>query len=158
MIKIKKALVCVDLSDYSKMTLDYALSLTSGNVAQLVMLNVINSRDIDAVKFASHYYPNEANVELFLTKTKADRQQRLNELIQQYTIPETVQVELLLKEGNPFKEILSTIKEEKIDLVIIGNKGRSNVVGTLLGSVAEKVLRHSPVTVISVRDREQFGR
>ncbi|MEJ2133675.1 MAG: universal stress protein [Desulfofustis sp.] len=158
MIKMKKALVCVDLSDYSKMTLDYALSLTSGNVAQLVVLNVINSRDIDAVKFASHYYPNEANVELFLTKTKADRQQRLNELIQQHTIPATVQVELMLKEGNPFKEILSTIKEEKIDLVIIGNKGRSNVVGTLLGSVAEKVLRHSPVTVISVRDREQFGR
>lgn len=158
MIKIKKALVCVDLSDYSKMTLEYALSLTSGNVAQLILLNVINSRDIDAVKFASHYYPNEANVELFLKGTKADRQQRLNEMIEQYSIPETVQVDLLLKEGNPFKEILSTIKEEKIDLVIIGNKGRSNVVGTLLGSVAEKVLRHSPVTVISVRDRAQFGR
>ena len=158
MIKIKKALVCIDLSDYSKMTLDYALLLTSGTVSELVVLNVINSRDIDAVKFASHYYSGEVNVELFLKETKADRQQRINEMIKQYSIPETIQVNLLLKEGNPFKKILSTIKEEKIELVIIGNKGRSNVVGTLLGSVAEKVLRHSPVTVISVRDRSQFGR
>ena len=158
MIKISNALVCVDLSDYSKMTLEYALSLTSGNVSQLVLLNVINSRDLDAVEFVSHYYPGEANVDHFLSKTKADRQQRINEIIKNYSIPETVQVTLLVKEGNPFREILSTIKEEKIDLVIIGNKGRSDVVGTFLGSVAEKVFRHSPVTVISVRNRAQFSR
>ena len=152
MNRIRKALVCVDLSDYSKMTLECALSLTNGNVSQLVVLNVINSRDIDAVEFASHYYPGEANVDIFLNETKSDRQQRLNQIIRHYSIPETVQLNILLK------EILSTIKEEYIDLVIIGNKGRSDVVGTLLGSVAEKVFRHSPVTVISVRDRAQFSR
>ena len=158
MIKIKKALVCVDLSDYSKMTMEYALSLTSGIVSQLVLLNVINSRDVEAVKLASHYYPGEINVELFLKETKADRQQRIHEMVKQFPIPEIVQTNIIIKEGNPFNEILNTIKEEKIDLVIIGNKGRGNVVGTLLGSIAEKVLRHSPVTVISVRDRAQFVR
>ncbi len=158
MVNIKKALVCVDLSDYSKMTLEYALSLTSGIVSQLVLLNVINSRDVEAVKSASHYYPGEINLEHFLKEAKADRQQRIHEMIKQYSIPEIVQVNILIKEGNPFNEILSTIKEEKIDIVIIGNKGRSNVVGTLLGSIAEKVLRHSPIPVISVRDKTQFGR
>ena len=158
MIKIKKALVCVDLSDYSKMTIEYALSLTSGIVSQLVLLNVINSRDVEAVKSASHYYPGEVNVELFLKEARDDRKQRIHEMIKQYSIPEIVQVNILIKEGNPFNEILSTIKEEKIDLVIIGNKGRSNIVGTLLGSIAEKVLRHSPIPVISVRDKAQFGR
>lgn len=158
MIKIKKALVCVDLSDYSKMTIEYALSLTSGIVSQLVLLNVINSRDVEAVKSASHYYPGEVNVELFLKEARDDRKQRIHEMIKQYPIPEIVQVNILIKEGNPFNEILSTIKEEKIDLVIIGNKGRSNIVGTLLGSIAEKVLRHSPIPVISVRDKAQFGR
>ena len=151
MIKIKKALVCVDLSDYSKMTIEYVLSLTSGIVSQLVLLNVINSRDVEAVKSASHYYPGEVNVELFLKEARDDRKQRIHEMIKQYSIPEIVQVNILIKEGNPFNEILSTIKEEKIDLVIIGNKGRSNIVGTLLGSIAEKVLRHSPIPVISVR-------
>ena len=158
MVTIKKALVCVDLSDYSKMTLEYALSLTSGIVSQLVLLNVINSRDVEAVKSASHYYPGEINLEHFLKEAKADRQQRIHEMIKQYSIPEIVQVNILIKEGNPFNEILSTIKEEKIDIVIIGNKGRSNVVGTLLGSIAEKVFRHSPIPVISVRDKTQFGR
>jgi nucleotide-binding universal stress UspA family protein len=158
MIKINKALVCVDLSDYSKMTMDCALSLTSGIVSQLVLLNVVNSRDVEAVRSASHYYPGEFSVERFLKEAKADRQRRIQELIKQYDIPETVQVNILIKEGNPFNEILTTITKEKIDLVIIGNKGRSNVVGTLLGSNAEKVLRHSPVPVLSVRDRTRFGR
>lgn len=158
MTRIRKALVCVDLSDYSKMTLEYALSLTNGIVSHLVLLNVINSRDLEAVEFASHYYPGDANVDLFLKETKADRQQRINQIIERFSIPETVQLNILLKVGNPFKEILRTIKEEDIDLVIIGNKGRSDVVGTLLGSVAEKVFRHSPATVISVRDRAQFSR
>lgn len=158
MIRPRKALVCVDLSNYSKMTLEYALTLTSGNVSQLILLNVINSRDIDAVEFTSHYYPGEVNVELFLKETRADRQRRINEILKHYSIPETVQVDLLIKEGHPSKEILSTIKEEQVDLVVVGNKGRGDVVGTLLGSVAEKVFRHSPVTVISVRDRTQFIR
>lgn len=158
MITIKKALVCIDLSDYSEMTMEYALSLTSGNVSELVLLNVINSRDIEAVKSASHYYPGEINVEHFLKEARADRQKLVNEMIKRYSVPETVKVTILIREGNPFNEILTTIKEEETDLVIIGNKGKNNVVGTLLGSIAEKVLRHSPVTVISVRDRTQFGR
>jgi nucleotide-binding universal stress UspA family protein len=158
MIEVKKALVCVDLSDYSKMTMEYALSLVSGIVSQLVLLNVINSRDVEAVKFASHYYPGEVNLEHFLKEAKADRQQRIQEMLKHYSIPEQVQVDIVIKQGNPFNEILTTIKEDNIDLVIIGNKGRSNVVGTLLGSIAEKVLRHSPVPVISVRDKAQFGR
>ncbi len=158
MIEVKKALVCVDLSDYSKMTMEYALSLTSGIVSQLVLLNVINSRDVEAVKFASHYFPGEVNLEHFLKEAKADRQQRIQEMLKHYSIPEQVQVDIVIKQGNPFNEILTTIKEDNIDLVIIGNKGRSNVVGTLLGSIAEKVIRHSPVPVISVRDKAQFGR
>ena len=158
MNEISKALVCVDLSDYSSMTLEYAFSLTSGIVSQLVLLNVINNRDIDAVKFASHYYSGEANVDHFLKETHADRQHRIHQIIEHFTIPETVRLNIMIKVGNPFKEILSTIKEEDIDLVVIGNKGRGDVVGTLLGSVAEKVFRHSPVTVISVRDRARFSR
>ena len=79
-------------------------------------------------------------------------------MIKPYSIPETVQVNILIREGNPFNEILSVIEEEKIDLVIIGNKGRGNAMGTLFGSNAEKVFRHSPVPVLSVRDRTLFSR
>jgi nucleotide-binding universal stress UspA family protein len=158
MMKIQKALVCVDLSDYSKITIDYALTLTGGLVTRLEVLNVINSRDVEAVRSASRYYPGQINVENYLKEAKADRYKRTHEMIKQYFSSDMTQVNILIRVGIPFKEILSTIKEEKVDLVIIGNKGRGNALGTLFGSNAEKVFRHSPVPVLSVRDRTQFSR
>lgn len=158
MINNKKALVCIDLSDYSEMTAEYAFSLTSDIVSQFVVLNVINNRDVEAVRSASHFYPSEFDVEDFIKKTRTERQHQISEMIQQYSPPESSQISIRIREGNPFKEIMSAIQEENIDLVIIGNKGRSDIIGTLMGSIAEKVLRHSPVTVMSVRDRAQLHR
>lgn len=157
-MKIQKALVCVDLSDFSKITMEYALELTSSLVTRLVVLNVINSRDVEAVRSASHYYPGQFNVEHYLKEAKADRYKRTREIVNKYFHSDMTQVNILIQTGLPFKEILNTIEEEKIDLVIIGNKGRGNALGTLLGSNAEKVFRHSPVPVLSVRDRKQFSR
>ncbi len=70
MTKIQKALVCIDLSDYSKMTMDYALSVARGFMTELVMLNVINNRDVYAVTSVSLYYPEKFDVELYLKKVK----------------------------------------------------------------------------------------
>ena len=158
MKKIQKALVCVDLSDYSKMTMEYALALTSNLVTSLVVLNVINSRDVEAVRSASHYSPSQFGVDKYLKKTKADRYKQTLEMAKRYFHSDMTQVNILIQTGSPFKEILNTIEKEKVDLVIIGNKGRGNTLGTLLGSNAEKVFRHSPVPVLSVRDRKQFSR
>ena len=158
MKKIQKALVCVDLSDYSEITMEYATALASNLVTWLVVLNVINSRDVEAVRSASHYYPGQFSVEHYLKEAKADRYKRTLEMVKRYFHSDMTQVNILIQTGVPFKEILKTIEEEKVDLVIIGNKGRGNALGTLLGSNAEKVFRHSPVPVLSVRDRKKFSR
>ena len=55
-------------------------------------------------------------------------------------------------EGVPFEEILKCIDVERVDLVIMGNKGRSNLASTLFGSTAEKVFKYSNVPVVSVRN------
>ena len=60
--------------------------------------------------------------------------------------------------GVPFECILQAIETEGIDLVVMANKGRSNIARVLFGTAAEKVFRHSPVPVVSVRDRERFTR
>lgn len=158
MKKIKKVLVCVDLSDYSKITMEYACALANSLVTRLVVLNVINSRDVEAVRSASHYYPGQFSVEHYLKEANADRYKRTLEMVKGHFHSDMTQVNILIKTGIPFKEILNTIEEEKVDLVITGNKGRGNALGTLLGSNAEKVFRHSPVPVLSVRDRKQFNR
>jgi nucleotide-binding universal stress UspA family protein len=57
----------------------------------------------------------------------------------------------LLRRGVPWSEILAAADETKADLVVMGTHGRRGVAHALLGSVAEKVVRTSPVAVLTVR-------
>lgn len=56
-----------------------------------------------------------------------------------------------VSQGTPYKEILAYIDEHDIDLVVMGTHGRSDIDRYLLGSVAEKTVRTSPVPVMTVR-------
>lgn len=51
--------------------------------------------------------------------------------------------------GQPWESILSAIQELGIDLVVMGTHGRQGLSRVVLGSVAEKVVRHSPVPVLT---------
>ncbi len=56
----------------------------------------------------------------------------------------------VVAEGDPSEELLTRSKESDADLLILGAKGRSGLDRILLGSVAEKVARHSRVPVLLV--------
>ena len=158
MEKFKKILACVDLSDYSKMTLDCSLSLAAEFSAEIVIFSVINIRDINAVETASHFYPEQINVEDYVKRAKESRRQQIQELLDLHYSETSSGISISVEVGVPFEAILEVIESEHIDLVIMGNKGRGNVLGTRFGSTAEKVFRHSPVHVFSVRDRKEFRR
>ena len=53
--------------------------------------------------------------------------------------------------GTPVDRILNYINESHIDLVVMGTHGRGPVGHLLLGSVAERIVRRSPVPVLTVK-------
>ena len=58
-------------------------------------------------------------------------------------------------EGSPHEEILDYVTEHGIDMIIMGTHGRTGLDRLVMGSVAERVVRRSPVPVLTVRGEEQ---
>jgi len=158
MKEIKRIMACVDLSDYTVMTVDYALALVKGTGAEILLFNVINNRDMEAVRMVSPYFPGDFNMEDFLERKRSERRRLIQEMFDKHFPANLLPTSILIETGVPYEAILKAINREKVDLVVLGNKGKSNLVGTLHGSNGEKVFRHSPVPVLSVRSRERFRR
>lgn len=59
-----------------------------------------------------------------------------------------------VRRGAPADEILDYANDEGVDLIVMGTHGRSGLGRFLLGSVAERVVRHSSTPVTLVRDGE----
>ncbi len=56
-------------------------------------------------------------------------------------------------DGLPWERIVSVAQNEPFDLVVIGTHGRTGLARLMLGSVAEKVVRHAPCSVLVARAR-----
>jgi nucleotide-binding universal stress UspA family protein len=63
-----------------------------------------------------------------------------------------IDVEPVLLEGNTSEELIRYAEEEKMDIIVMGTLGKTGLDKLLLGSVAEKMVRHSKVPVMVVRD------
>ena len=56
--------------------------------------------------------------------------------------------------GHAAEAIVHTAEELGVDLIVMATHGRTGVPHMLLGSVAEKVVRHSPCPVLTVRQKK----
>jgi len=58
--------------------------------------------------------------------------------------------EVLISEGDIWTTINDTVQQQKIDLIVIGTRGRTGIGRALLGSVAEEIFRRAPCPVLTV--------
>ncbi|WP_336003052.1 universal stress protein [Halorientalis halophila] len=66
-------------------------------------------------------------------------------------VDDRAEVERIVTEGRPSAEIVEHAREDDCDLIVMGTHGRGGIDRLLLGSVAERVVRRSPVPVMTVR-------
>ena len=66
---------------------------------------------------------------------------------------EDVEIISYVKKGTPYEEILKEQENKKINLIVIATHGRTGLMSYLLGSVAEKVVRHASCAVFLVRGK-----
>jgi nucleotide-binding universal stress UspA family protein len=146
---IKKIIVAIDLSEYSRDILKYAGTLAKSIDSELIIVNVINYRDIEALQKAA-METDAFSVKEWLIRQKEERQGLIEGLIEE-TGCSHLPNKIVFREGVPFRELLKAIDEEGANLIAMGAKGRSNVPGELVGSTAEKMCRRCPVPILSLR-------
>ena len=146
---IKKIIVAIDLSEYSRDILKYAGTLAKSINSELIIVNVINNRDIEALQKAA-METDAFSVEGWLRKQKEERLGLIEGLIEE-TGCSHLPNKIVFREGVPFRELLKVVDEEGANLVAMGAKGRSNVPGELVGSTAEKMCRRCPIPILSLR-------
>jgi nucleotide-binding universal stress UspA family protein len=65
--------------------------------------------------------------------------------------PRSKNVSTLIREGIPYDSIVAAARRLKSDLIIISTHGRTGLMRALMGSTAERVVRHAPCPVLTIR-------
>jgi nucleotide-binding universal stress UspA family protein len=153
---INKILVAVGFTDYTEELLNYAVRIAESLGAELIVANIINVRDVEAIgTIATMGY--EIDSEHYVSGIEEDRRQTLNRIFEKISFPAD-KLHTVFKIGHPVEELLKIAINENADLMVMGIKGRSDLEHILMGSVAEKVFRRSPISILSYRDRKSAQR
>jgi len=148
---INKILVPLAFSEYSRGILLYAAGLAESTGAEILVVNIINERDLQAVdKITSFGY--KVDVEHYLETIKKERRAELQGLMDELTLPDE-KVSFTFRVGDPTNELLKLVVDKNIDMVIMGVKDQ-DIRHIFTGSVAERMFRRCPVTVVSYRDEK----
>jgi len=145
-MQIKTILVPCDFSAYAEQAYTWAIGLAEKWEAKIILVHA-------AQLFTPLGYPESVYL-LDLKKMEdeilADAEKRLKEfVVKKGASP--VAVEARAVTGDPFWEICQTAENEHADLIVMGSHGRTGLAHVLLGSVAERVVRHAPCPVLVAR-------
>jgi len=145
MLTIKKILCPVDFSEPSLHGLACAVEFAKQFQAELEVLYVV------PVLPPQPTDPNyEFSVPEFEGILHKEAEDKLAALLKE-KIPAGVAAKATLGHGHAAKEVIKVAEEIKADLIVIANHGHSGWHHLLLGSVAEKVIRHAPCPVFIAR-------
>jgi universal stress protein A len=148
MRSIRKILVPVDFSDSARRALEYAVTLADRLGASI---DVLHAWDIpgylrpDLTVWAGDVSGSLAE------HARRDAQENMVQFLDQAGLTTRPDLTSHVISGTPYATILAAIEEGKYDLVVMGTHGRTGISHALIGSVAERVVRHSPCPVLTVR-------
>lgn len=138
----------IDFSENSKKALRYAQPFAEQFGAEIILLHVV-----EPMIRPEGYMIVPVALESRRVARMDEREMRLGSLRHQ-EIGERIKGDTFVQMGEPHKEIISMAKARKVDLIIIATHGYTGVKHVVLGSTAERVVRHAPCPVLVVREKE----
>jgi len=149
-MQFKKILVPVDFSHFSKKALEAAVKLARCCKGKIHLIHV--EEDIFRMKRIHEVHPPlEAVCDKFHEDYVLEEKKQLEKFIKY--VPKDIMGKVAFKEGHPFVEIIKYAKDQCMDLIVLSERGRSNVKHALLGSTTDKVSRKSNCPVLIIKDK-----
>ena len=148
----KNILVPLDCSKHAEKSLEVAIEIAKKFNSNLFLTHVVSARK----EYCRAGITGKIRVKCKLDEiTAEDIPMLCNELLnmsKERANGEGVSVYTLLKEGKIVEEILNIIKERRIDLVVMGSRGQSNIKKLFLGSVSSGVVKEAVCPVLLTRN------
>lgn len=145
----KKILLPTDGSDNAKRAGKHAIWIADASGADIIVLNVVEQ-----------YYPQISALPNFRESLYDELRDEGEKAVQTFRedleisqcegICKNIELTTKIREGKPYFEILRSIEEENVDLLVMGASGRHGLDRFVLGSVTERVLREAQVPVLVV--------
>jgi len=144
MKQFKKLLIATDFSELSTAAIEFGRSLISRYKAKLYIIHVVDNLPTMAMR----------TTELTADTVAHNAETRAKKELKNFIAPRLKgmkNVSTVVKIGEAHEEIVNFAKKQKVDLIVLATHGRTGLAHVLIGSVAEKVVRHSPVPVLTVK-------
>jgi nucleotide-binding universal stress UspA family protein len=141
-----RILVAVDGSPFAERALEHAVDLSKKYHAKLLIVHVVLRRFYAVT-------PSEAGVlatTVFVKEMESEGKKiitRSEEVVK----AAGAEYECKLVQGVPADELVKIAQKEKVDLIVIGSRGLTEVRAFLLGSVSDKVSHHSKCPILIVK-------
>lgn len=141
---MKKILVAVDGSKNSDKALAEAKKIGTCLESHISVIYVMED-------IMSHPYVHMQDYKGALDEAFKDQGTEVLERAKKELEDYNGEVEFLLKPGNPGNRILKVAEEGEYDLIVMGSRGLNAVSRVMIGSVSNKVVNRSDVSVLIVK-------
>ena len=148
MLHIRKILCPVDFFPASDKALQYAAGVAEDYGAKIHLLHVVTP----LLPVAQDYPVATVAVMQSVEEAASAHMKRLVQTLETRGVRVTGQVST----GDVHTWIEETINSEKPDLVVMGSHARSGVERLFMGSVAEWLMRHSPVPILVISENQKI--
>ncbi len=148
---MKKILVPYDFSKVSEHALDLACQIADKADSEIMLLNVIEHPTADSFKTMGIQFEDPME-QLYIKKMYETVQGKLAEVVSSAKYSDD-KISTKIQLGNPFKNVIDQITEEKVSLLIVGTEGADGLNEFFVGSNAEKIVRQASCPVITIQDK-----
>ncbi len=141
---IKKILCALDLSQHSALVADYAVTMAKAFDAEVVAVYAAPA----LTQYVGFHVP-PSSIENFVGEIITGAEKTMETFVAEHF--SGIKATGKVVNGYAAEEILGLAESVGADLIIMGTHGRKGIDRLLFGSVAEKVVKTSPVPVMTVR-------